>query len=56
MDYSYVSSTVSRNAKTGLDGEDNRHLNELIAEVLLQERKGIVKDKRLLELVRRCAK
>ena len=56
LDYSYVSNTVSRNAKDGLKREGNRQLNELIAEVLLQEKKGIVKDKRLLELVKRCVK
>ena len=53
LDYSYVSNTVSRNAKDGLKREGNRQLNELIAEVLLQEKKGIVKDKRILELVKR---
>ena len=42
------------NAHGGLYKENNRQLNELIAEVLLQEKKGIVKDKRLLELVKRC--
>ena len=31
---------VSRNAKDGLKREGNRQLNELIAEVLLQEKKG----------------
>ena len=51
-----MSKTVSRNAKDGLKREGNRQLNELIAEVLLQEKKGIVKDKRLLELVKRCVK
>jgi hypothetical protein len=45
---------VSGNAHGGLYKENNRQLNELIAEVLLQEKKGIVKDKRLLELVKRC--
>ena len=54
LDYSYVLNTVSGNAHGGLYKENNRQLNELIAEVLLQKKKGIVKDKRLLELVKRC--
>ncbi len=32
----------------------NSNLNELVAEVLLQEEKGIVKDEMLLKLVRKC--
>lgn len=49
MQYSYVKEVVSENAykQFGYDGV----LNELIAEVLLQKDKNIVKDNRLLELV-----
>ena len=49
---SYITRTVCDNAYNSYRIKDN--LNELIAEVLLQEEKGIIKDKRLLELVRRC--
>ena len=47
----YISRTVSENAESAFFKDDN--LNELIAEVLLQEEKGIVVDKNLLMLVRR---
>ena len=49
---SYITRIVCDNAYNGYRKKDN--LNELIAEVLLQEEKGIIKDKRLLELVKRC--
>lgn len=48
----YISKTVSKNAERAFIKDDN--LNEVIAEVLLQEEKGIVVDKNLLMLVRRC--
>lgn len=48
----YISKTVSKNAERVFIKDDN--LNEVIAEVLLQEEKGIVVDKNLLMLVRRC--
>ena len=49
---SYITRIVCDNAYNSYRKKDN--LNELIAEVLLQEEKGIIKDERLLELVRRC--
>lgn len=48
----YISKTVSGNAEVSFDIYDS--LNELIAEVLLQEEKGIVEDKTLLKLARGC--
>lgn len=51
-DVLYILNNVSENAETSFYQKDS--LNELIAEVLLQEEKGIVKDKLLLKLVRRC--
>ena len=51
-DYRYIMKNVSKNAWTAFMNNDN--LNELIADVLLQEEKGIIKDKTLLRLVRGC--
>ena len=51
-DLFYISKVVSENAESSFVYSDS--LNELIAEVLLQEEKGIVKDKILLKLVRGC--
>ena len=51
-DISYISKVVSENASFSYKYKNS--LNELIAEVLLQEEKGIVKDETLLKLVRRC--
>ncbi len=48
----YILNDVSEDAETFFYQKDS--LNELIAGVLLQEEKGIVKDKLLLKLVRRC--
>lgn len=49
----YIRKTVSENAHRAFMDDDN--LNELIAEVLLQEEKGIkIEDDNLLALVRRC--
>lgn len=48
----YISKTVSGNAYDAMLMHNS--LNELIAEVLLQEEKGIVKDETLLKLVRGC--
>lgn len=52
MQFSYLEKTVSINASDAY--YFNSNLNELVAEVLLQEDKGIVKDEMLLKLVRRC--
>lgn len=52
MQFSYLKKTVSINASDAY--YFNSNLNELVAEVLLQEDKGIVKDEMLLKLVRRC--
>jgi phage head morphogenesis protein, SPP1 gp7 family len=49
---SYITRVVCDNAYNSYRKKDN--LNELIAEVLLQEEKGIVKDRKLLQLVRGC--
>ena len=48
----YISKTVSGNAYDEMLMHNS--LNELIAEVLLQEEKGIVKDEILLQLARGC--
>ena len=48
----YISKTVSGNAMNLFKYCDS--LNELIAEVMLQEEKGIVKDEILLQLARGC--
>lgn len=52
VDPLYISRTISINAELSFDC--NNSLNELIAEVLLQETNGIVKDDTLLKLVRGC--
>ncbi len=52
MSPSYILENVGRNAHSHFKYDDN--LNEVIAEVLLQNEKGIVKDEILLNLVRRC--
>ena len=52
QDFSYIKKVVSKNAMNSFEYSDS--LNELIAEVLLQEEKGIIRDEVLLRLVRRC--
>lgn len=54
MNSTYLIESVSKNAYSYFKYYGN--LNELIAEVLLQHQKGIVKDEILLNLVRRCVK
>lgn len=48
----YIIEMVSENAGDAFSFYQS--LNELIAEVLLQEEKGIIKDEQLLQLVRGC--
>ena len=50
--HSYITQVVFENAS--ISYKKNGNLNNIIAVVLLQEEKDIVKDKRLLELVRGC--
>lgn len=52
MQFSYLEKYVSGNANISYKSSGN--LNEIIAEVLLQEEKGIVKDETLLRLVKGC--
>lgn len=51
-DLDYLKKIVSGNAQKGY--MNNGSLNETIADMLLQEEKGIVKDRELLRLVRGC--
>ena len=52
QDYFYLLKVVSENASFKFLKDNS--LNEVIAEVLLQEEKGIVCDEVLLKLVRGC--
>lgn len=53
-DRDYIKHTVSENASDGFAYK--RSLNELIADVQLQDSKGIIKDETLLDLVNRYVK
>ena len=48
----YIRETVSENAEYNM--QKYQLLNELIADTLLLQDKGIVRDPTLLDLVRRC--
>lgn len=54
MDFNYITRVVSRNANDAYIKDDN--INELVADILLQEDKGIVKDTVLLNLVKGVVK
>lgn len=54
MQPSYIKNNVSKNASSTYAYDLS--LNELIADTMLREEKGITVDRELLRLVRRCIK